>query len=307
MKARSVSPIPSWVRKHIQLVAFGAFAYAYFLGVVSWNWYAIQERLGYIDVSTVQYVSIGIFALACLTLVLGTYLLLAIILERQVVPEIDFQAPRDWVFLIFAQLTLVFGSSLCGLFVAQSLGRTFQALTIEQSNMVLTAIFLAVLPATIEVILCVMRLRTERSRIKVEPPRSRKGQRQGRIFTSPGRVAASASMWSLMILLLFSSSFLPAIAQEFGGARPRSAYLDVDTSQLSAKTLAILLPDAAKNGTSHHGSQTEDIDHGVHRSIRVDVLFVGPNYYLVERPKGTEEGPALRLSADVVRFVEWDS
>jgi hypothetical protein len=76
------------------------------------------------------------------------------------------------------------------------------------------------------------------------------------------------------VALIYSVELYPKIPQEFGGARPYCAQLDVVSAQLSNETIGGILPmDAGKPS------------HAIVRSLRVEVLFSGSDMMLV-RSKG---------------------
>lgn len=76
------------------------------------------------------------------------------------------------------------------------------------------------------------------------------------------------------LALIYSVELYPKIPQEFGGARPYCAQLDVVSAQLSNETIAGILPiDAGKPSEA------------IVRTLRVEVLFSGSDMMLV-RSKG---------------------
>lgn len=76
------------------------------------------------------------------------------------------------------------------------------------------------------------------------------------------------------VALTFATDLHQKIPQEFGGARPRSACLDVIKAQISGETIAGILPvDASKSSEP------------VVRSLRVEVLFSGSDVMVVRSEK----------------------
>lgn len=89
--------------------------------------------------------------------------------------------------------------------------------------------------------------------------------------------------------------------QEFGGMRPRAAYLDVTRAQLSRETReALLVP-------SDRQASVPDIRSDpmpVVRTVLVDVEFDAGDYLLV-RPHGAPVTPTYRLKKEVVQNIAW--
>jgi hypothetical protein len=91
-------------------------------------------------------------------------------------------------------------------------------------------------------------------------------------------VYASVLLFILLGLTFYLERVYPKIPQEFGGVRPRCAYLDMVKSQVSNETLqGIAPPDALKS------SQT------VVRSLQVDILYSGSNLILLRSQKKVYE------------------
>ncbi len=86
----------------------------------------------------------------------------------------------------------------------------------------------------------------------------------------------------------------PNIPQEFGGVRPRCAYLDVFQNQVAEETLEQILPGYAL-----------DYDQQVVQSKKVDVYFSGRDFILV-KPHG--QGPTqqtLEIKQGAVPAITW--
>jgi len=89
------------------------------------------------------------------------------------------------------------------------------------------------------------------------------------------------------IALIYCVELYPKIPQEFGGARPSYAYLDVVKSQMSNETIAGVLPiDANKS------------QEAVVRSVRLEVLFSGSDIMLVR-----SQGKVYKLSKGIIQTV----
>jgi hypothetical protein len=79
-------------------------------------------------------------------------------------------------------------------------------------------------------------------------------------------------------LTFYLETVYPKIPQEFGGVRPRCAYLDVVKSQVSNETLQGIAPPDALNSSQ-----------AVVRSLKVDVLYSGSSLILVRSQKRVYE------------------
>lgn len=90
----------------------------------------------------------------------------------------------------------------------------------------------------------------------------------------------------------------PAIPQEFGGVRPRCAYIDVAKDQLSVATQKEILPNAAES------------DGTVAQSYRMTVYFSGSEFMLARRdlgepPAGQPKPKLFELRKEVIKAVHW--
>jgi hypothetical protein len=86
----------------------------------------------------------------------------------------------------------------------------------------------------------------------------------------------------------------PNIPQEFGGVRPRCAYLDISQKQVAEETLEQILPGYAL-----------DSDQQIVQSKKVDVYFSGRDFILV---KPHDQGPTqrtLEIKQSVVLAITW--
>lgn len=98
----------------------------------------------------------------------------------------------------------------------------------------------------------------------------------------------------LLALTYFLFEIYPSIPQELGGVRPRCAYMDVATGDLSNETIDAIIP-------SWNGSGEGPIV----RTAKVDVYFQGRESLLV-RPQGADSRlPVYEIRNDVIRAVTW--
>jgi hypothetical protein len=110
-------------------------------------------------------------------------------------------------------------------------------------------------------------------------------------------------MFVLLGLTFYIERVYPNFPQEFGGVRPRCAYLDLVKSQVSDETLQGIVPsDAIKSGQP------------VVRSLKVDVLYAGSSVILVRSNEKVYEIaksviPAINGCGETKaqRAAEWNS
>ena len=92
-----------------------------------------------------------------------------------------------------------------------------------------------------------------------------------------------------------------SIPQEFGGAKPRFAYLDVKRADISSETRADLLPVKSQMLPADTGKDAS----AVVRSIMVDVYYTSSDLYLV-RPHGAKvETAVIQVKKETVQGVTW--
>jgi hypothetical protein len=90
--------------------------------------------------------------------------------------------------------------------------------------------------------------------------------------------------------------FYPIIPQELGGIRPRCAYLDVVTDQLSSDVSQVLIPNMQ---ASHFH---------VSHSIQVDVLYSNNEFLLVKpamHQSSTQESMIYEIRRDILQAISW--
>lgn len=112
---------------------------------------------------------------------------------------------------------------------------------------------------------------------------------------------SAVQIWALVSVLFGSylSVGYASIPQEFGGMRPRCAYLDLKKANLSWETSQDILPTVTQK--SYEGGRD------VARSIMVDVYFVGSSSMLL-RPHGFGvDTPVIEVKSDLIQSVKWCS
>lgn len=82
------------------------------------------------------------------------------------------------------------------------------------------------------------------------------------------------------------------LPQEFGGLRPRCAYLDIEHEQVSAETLSEIAPHDARGP-----------DAGVIRSSKVEVLFSGGGMLLVRPGENMADRRVYEIGRDTVQAI----
>lgn len=80
--------------------------------------------------------------------------------------------------------------------------------------------------------------------------------------------------------VLYVSVLYPAIPQEFGGVRPRCAYLDLKTAEVSPDTLKKVA--GSYSASARAGAATTDPS-GIATTDKLSLLFVGSDFMLVRR------------------------
>lgn len=103
--------------------------------------------------------------------------------------------------------------------------------------------------------------------------------------------------FGLIAINVHQAVLYPIIPQEFGGVRPRYAYLDIVLDQISIKTLQGIVPDNMTNANKQ-----------VVQSKLVEVYFSGRDVILVKphglKGRGT---PTYELNLSIVKAVTWYS
>ena len=98
-------------------------------------------------------------------------------------------------------------------------------------------------------------------------------------------------------IVFYIESAYPKLPQEFGGVRPRYAYLDIVLDQTSSETLQEIV-----------SGNTADANNTVVRSNMVDVYFSGSDVIIV-KPHGQKgrDAPTYEIKQSIVKAVTWCS
>lgn len=118
------------------------------------------------------------------------------------------------------------------------------------------------------------------------------------LFSKYGTFAAVAFVLFMTVLGLmdFASRLYPRVPQEFGGVRPRCAYVDVKTEEVSSAVQQSILPAAGPDAAGK-----------IARSVQLDVHFSDGGLMLVkphaERPEF--RSPTFEIKKDAVQAVVW--
>jgi hypothetical protein len=109
-------------------------------------------------------------------------------------------------------------------------------------------------------------------------------------------LASYVALAALVIgFTFYLGTVYPNIPQEFGGVRPRVAYLDVDRSALSDSTAAAILPESVAKESG-----------GIFRTKKIDVLHVGRGVISVRLHDPKRRFPTLEIAVSSVHAIEWD-
>ncbi len=111
------------------------------------------------------------------------------------------------------------------------------------------------------------------------------------LLTIFGGVAALLILATLAAYLLV---IYPGIPSEFGGLRPRCAFLDVDRALISNETYTTLFNDVSPVRTTD-----------VVRSIRLTVYFANNQYLLVRPIDEGPDSPTIQIRSDTISLVTW--
>ena len=111
-------------------------------------------------------------------------------------------------------------------------------------------------------------------------------------------VISTIVILGIVVIYLYAIVAYPTFPQEFGGVRPRCAFIDVLPSQVSNETLAALLPSGTTNTITH-----------VIRSEKVNVFYYTKDFMLLAPysmpPKPHSE--VYELGMNVIQSVTWCS
>lgn len=107
-------------------------------------------------------------------------------------------------------------------------------------------------------------------------------------------VVMTIGLLSFLAVFLYAFVAYPNIPQEFGGLRPRCAYLDISQNQIAKETLVQIVP----NDVLYSNKQ-------VVQSNRVDVYFSGRDSILI-KPHGQEAiKSTFEIKQDAIMAVTW--
>jgi hypothetical protein len=105
-------------------------------------------------------------------------------------------------------------------------------------------------------------------------------------------------LYLLLVIVLYVSFVHPHLPQEFGGERPRCAYVDVVRDQISEPLQKLILPQSTMPSKA-----------AVQRSEQLQVFFSGSEFLLVKpAPQGANLGgrPSLvELKKSTIQAIEW--
>lgn len=132
----------------------------------------------------------------------------------------------------------------------------------------------------------------------------------GKIDVKFNRAVASVSIllfpvfFFVAMVKVYGDTVYLGSVQEFGGLKPRMAYLDVSRIQMSPETRSILLPKTSQSILEKKIDDVRKDPTPVVRTILLDVAYDAGDYLLV-RPHGSPVTPTYRLKKDVIQNIEW--
>jgi hypothetical protein len=103
----------------------------------------------------------------------------------------------------------------------------------------------------------------------------------------------SGFMFSLYLLFFYVFWIYPTLPQEFGGMRPRCAYIDIEISKISDKTLKEVFIDSVIVNNPN-----------VIRSERVDVLYVGSEVIII-KPQSSITQTVYEIRKENISSIVW--
>ena len=131
------------------------------------------------------------------------------------------------------------------------------------------------------------------------------------VLMIPGFLFLGATFFAKILMyfvtLVYASAFLvlylfyiyPNIPQEFGGVRPRCAYVDITRNQISDSMQKGIFPEAPPRALD---LAARDL---VTRSVRLNTYFADKEIMLV-RPDGADRhSPVIEIKKSVVQAVTW--
>jgi len=105
-------------------------------------------------------------------------------------------------------------------------------------------------------------------------------------------------IWLVLTIIIiggYALEIYPSIPHSLGGAKPRCAYLDIDSSKISADSRSTLF---SADGDSSN----------IRRSDAVDVYYAGDNWLLVKIAPSQIPGPlkeTFEIDRDVITSITW--
>lgn len=291
---------PEWLKIKDATTALAVVvAGAYLAGYWGWGYYAKSEGLGFLHLSTPQFLAAGMSLLILDACAVGL-----LYFAFELVAESTKKWPATFVNRLWRVLLEFLALGVGGVvleIVIGSVGNMFGLLDFSGFMETHTLVLAFLFPSGIYLFLLISFtaprlgdaarwLWTHWNKNKLErkaaPPLGKRSQE----FHSAARVSGLIFMAPLMALF-----FLPALSPSFGGAEPRHAYLDLERGSVSPDTLARLVPQSMLNSTS-----------GVLRTDELVVLFDNGDTLMVRRadhPKAND--PLYDLSQSVVRARIW--
>jgi hypothetical protein len=121
-----------------------------------------------------------------------------------------------------------------------------------------------------------------------------------RIYRYIGRYTPPIFICFLSLLLYLD--LYPRLPQEFGGPKPRCAYLDLVRDELAPSSLSVLVADPPNEAVGSFKSK-------VVRSSKLQVYFLSSDYLLVrtavDGTRALEDIPLYELRKEVIRVIQW--
>ena len=249
------------------LVSAGAF---YLFGYLVWSINAYRNKVGLLSALDFQYFIAGIIPVTLLAILLA--LIIGVLRLRSKVKKTLVSGVRGWKLLVRQGLLVLWGISL--ILVLLQTSNWFQNLFSRAGlNVVVTLVILTFSGTSLFM-----------PPLGEPSPSGKQGFRD--IFKSlfestKGLMVVESFLGSLFAWLIivagpslafafFLSSVYPKTPQEFGGTRPRCAYLDIARAQISNETLSnIVTADQIKSSDP------------VLRSAQVEILFSGSDVMVI--------------------------
>ncbi|MES2460819.1 MAG: hypothetical protein V4671_09550, partial [Armatimonadota bacterium] len=100
----------------------------------------------------------------------------------------------------------------------------------------------------------------------------------------------------------FVTQIYPVIPQEFGGPKPRRAYMDIKWADIAYESRKTLLP---KDILPTAVDARKDKLPSSLRTVELDVYFTGADFYLVRKKGDPVESPVIQVNKSTVQGIEW--